>query len=180
MNNRTNIIKTRRTNNKSNYTIRKKINGKLYYGGSFKDIHPAMKIKDLLVLFEWDVTYTYKNKKHNQPKFISKNKSSYYIQKKINSKQYNFGSFKTLEEALEHIEFLEKENWDTKYSKHYKNELPKYILHVNDKYAVHKKINGKTIHFGTFNTLEEAIHERDLLIKYKWNYDLLIECEDTN
>lgn len=102
------------------------------------------------------------------------------MRKTINNRQYNFGSFKSIEEAQRHIEFLENENWNTKYSKQYVNDLPKYIIHgYKNKYIIQKSINGKITKFGTFNTLEEATHERDLLIKYNWNYDLLTNCEYT-
>ncbi|WP_455645450.1 hypothetical protein [Methanosphaera sp.] len=48
-------------------------------------------------------------------------------------------------------------------------KYPTYISYFYGKYQIIKWLNGKTIYFGSFNTLEEAITERDHLIKHNWD-----------
>ena len=48
---------------------------------------------------------------------------------------------------------------------------------------IHRRSNGSfrivkdNEHYGTFDTLEKAMHERDCLVKCDWDYDLLVELE---
>ena len=51
--------------------------------------------------------------------------------------------------------------------------LYRYIWKINGKYRVVK--NNKS--YGTFNTLENALLERDLLEDYNWNTEALINIE---
>ena len=44
----------------------------------------------------------------------------------------------------------------------------RYIYLVGKSFQLKKSVNGKTKHFGTFKTLEEAIKARDELIKNNW------------
>ena len=45
-------------------------------------------------------------------------------------------------------------------------------------YRIEKWVKGKSEHYGTYTTLFDAILERDLLIKYNWDYDLLCEHDE--
>ena len=42
------------------------------------------------------------------------------------------------------------------------------VKHLKDRYFIIKYINGKQIHFGTFDNLEEAILVRDKLMENNW------------
>ena len=44
------------------------------------------------------------------------------------------------------------------------------IYEENGQFVIKKEINGKLITFGTFDSLDEAISERDELEEYGWPY----------
>jgi hypothetical protein len=105
-------------------------------------------------------------------KYIHRKGNVYVIRKLINDKYGYFGQYKTISHAKKVRDWLMNHNWqwvipDKEYYK------SKYIRPMYGKYIIEKCINGKSESFGTFNNLEEAIIERDLLIKCNWDYDVL-------
>ena len=56
----------------------------------------------------------------------------------------------------------------------YKTEnAGKYIQKVNNTYILRKKLPSKTVHFGTYNTLEDAKKVRDYCIQHGWKKNCL-------
>ena len=108
--------------------------------------------------------------------YISKNNRGYIVQKYINKKMVYFYFSKSLIECLMVRDLLIANFWDTECIRK-KQTLTgeKYIYKDYNGYSVRKAINGKMIHFGYFEKLEEAIVERDLLIANNW--DLELACE---
>ena len=101
-------------------------------------------------------------------------KTWYIVQKTINGVAYNFGTARTLIEALMIRDWCIVNNWKKRYPKtHSTGE--KYIRKVKGYFYVQKVVNGKLEHFGSFKSLEDAIVERDLLIKYNWDLECLCE-----
>lgn len=99
-----------------------------------------------------------------------------------------YGDFNTLEEALLERDELERLNWDMELicesdipseNKYLGMSLPpfthtpKYIQTEvrgrKKRWIIIKHINGKRKRFGRYNSLEEAVHVRDLLLKYDWD-----------
>ena len=83
--------------------------------------------------------------------------------------QLYFGTYDTLEEALEKRDQLLKEG--ELVSKMKKKDTRHINMTNTGKYVIRKMINGKIEHFGTFNTLEDAIDERDYLESIDWDYE---------
>lgn len=118
------------------------------------------------------IAHTHNNKYAIYKKIPGTNKGSTY-----------FGTFNTLKEAIQYRDYLEENNWDKKlikftFKKSSRNT--RYITAVK-----HARKNGSVmtkyrifhagIYYGTFNTLKEAIFERDLLESVDWDYDALME-----
>lgn len=98
------------------------------------------------------------------PKYYHKQiNGSFQIQKMINKKMYYFGTFKTEKEAQEKVKFLEKENWNIKYS--VKKRKSNNIYYYGTSYFIQK--NGK--YYGSYNTIEEAEKAREVLKKHNWD-----------
>ncbi|MDO9160031.1 MAG: hypothetical protein Q8S32_12155 [Burkholderiaceae bacterium] len=60
------------------------------------------------------------------------------------------------------------------------NSAPKIVYRNicktrNGRYKIVKSLKGEIIDFGTFKTRHNAVYERDLLEKYDWDYELLVE-----
>ena len=102
-------------------------------------------------------------------KYIQKRNGSYFIQKHINGEFKCFKCSKSLKETVEIRDKLIENNWRD-YGQLGIVELDdtQYIYSVGKSFQLKKYINGKTKHFGTFKTLEEAIKARDELIKNNW------------
>ena len=102
-------------------------------------------------------------------KYIQKRNGSYFIQKHINGEFKCFKCSKSLKETVEIRDKLIENNW-----RYYEQlgivELDdnQYIYRVGKSFQLKKWINGKTKHFGTFKTLEEAIKARNDLIVNSW------------
>jgi len=54
----------------------------------------------------------------------------------------------------------------------------KYIYKLNNKYSVRKSINGKSEHYGTYDTFEEARKIRDKLMANDWNKECIQDLLD--
>ena len=109
----------------------------------------------------------------NTPKYdmryIYKRNGFYYILKSINGEYKYFKGSPSLKEAIEFRDKLIENNWcDNGELKIVELEDNRYIYSVANSFQLKKHINGKTKHFGTFKTLEEAIKARDELIVNNW------------
>lgn len=113
-------------------------------------------------------------------KYICNLNGKFGITKTINGKKYYFGSYNSLEEALKVREYFIKHGWDINERFKFRKVKPYQHIMISEEgnYRVVKRINNKLIHFGTFHTLEDAQHERDLLMKYDWDLDKVCECAD--
>ena len=109
----------------------------------------------------------------NTPKYdmryIYKRNGFYYILKSINGEYKYFKGSTSLKEAVEFRDKLIENNWrDDGQLKIEELDDNRYIYSVGKSFQLKKYINGKTKHFGTFKTLEEAIKARNELIVNNW------------
>lgn len=102
----------------------------------------------------------------------------FYIRKYVNGKEYNFGSYDSLDEAIDYRDYFESKGWDNCLEERLNYSTSKFIQKIGDKYRVekcfgnHKSNNRKRYSYGTFNTLNEAIAHRDKCLKNNWSEDL--------
>ena len=121
------------------------------------------------------VNYTKINEpcEENAPKYdmryIYKRNGFYYIMKSINGEFKYFNGSNSLKEAIEFRDKLIENNWrDDGQLGIEELDDNRYIYSVGKSFQLKKHINGKTKHFGTFKTLEEAIKARNELIMNNW------------
>lgn len=122
--------------------------------------------------------YIYQNRTRTfekLPEYIYQRRNGWFeIRKRVGGVLIYWGSFPTLEEAKLHKAYYLGKNWEV-------NPLFKakrYIVKRNNNYSILKKIDGKTVSYGTFNTIEDAMYERDICVVCDWDYDLICEWED--
>ena len=102
-------------------------------------------------------------------KYIRKRNGLYYIQKHINGELKCFKGSKSLNEVVEFRDKLIENNWvDDGQLGIEELDDTRYIYSKGKSFQLKKSVNGKTRHFGTFKTLEEAIKARDELIVNNW------------
>lgn len=102
---------------------------------------------------------------------------SFIIRHSENGEQIYYGIFHSLKEAEKYRDYCVDHDWQV-YKKRLIRNLPKFIsLTPNGSYVIRKTISGETKYFGSLHSLEDAVEERDKLIKCNWDYDLLVEME---
>lgn len=158
------------------YNIYKYIGKECYFYGKYKNIDEARQHRDFLVEHNWDIQYQIRPDKSMQ--YIRYLDGKYRIYKTINKTCHYYGTFNTIEEARAYRDFLIEHEWDIQYKKYTRGpqkSTHKYISHGkhDNKYHLSKTIHGVNTHFGSYNTLQEAVHERDFWISINWNIDLL-------
>lgn len=170
------------------YEVRKFINGQFYSFGYYKTEEEAKFIVEGLKKANWNVDNLtgeyfkfYKDKTDNDLKYIYKKKYDYSIDKNINGETVHFFSNPSLEICKKVRDLLVATDWDM-------NMVPQKQTATNEPYIyrpshgegfyIAKNINGKQVYFDFCRTLKQAKKERDLLIKYNWDIDLLCENED--
>ena len=109
-------------------------------------------------------------------KYIYKTKTgSYHILKKwrIGGKIITkfYGAFKDYNEAIIHRDKCVAGNWDE--SLVYSNPM-KFIQKRGKSYHIQRR--GKF--YGAYTNMIDAMNERDLLVKYDWNVEIICECHD--
>ena len=145
---------------------------------SEKEIHSYLQnhtINDACKHFKCSFKELVNYTKMNEPseeydmRYIYKRNGLYFIQKHINGELKCFKSSKSLKETVEFRDKLIENNWrDNGQLGIVELDDNRYIYSVNNSFQLKKYINGKTKHFGTFKTLEEAIKARNELIMNNW------------
>lgn len=122
--------------------------------------------------------YIYQNRTRTfekLPEYIYQRRNGWFeIRKRVGGVLIYWGSFPTLEEAKLHKAYYLGKNWEVNPS----FKAKRYIVKRNNNYSVLKKIDGKTVSYGTFNTIEDAMYERDICVVCEWDFDRIVEWED--
>ena len=151
------------------FIISRVIRGKEKIFGVFDTLKEAKLFRIKLIDNAWDDVLTYDGP---YSKFIYKSKDNrFIIYRNMFGKTKYFGSYRTFEEALEAREMIIDDNWgvEGKIFPYDPNEFGEYITFFNDFFRVKNVINGETFEFGKFDTLENAIQARDILVENDWD-----------
>ena len=108
-------------------------------------------------------------------KIEHKHCTSYNIRKWDGEKMVFYGTFHSLKEAREYRDFLIDNDWDISL-KH--GQPLKYVYHIRGKYEVFPIVDNKRIYVGRFNTLEDAIYERDRFLEAGCDFDTYFTATD--
>ena len=101
----------------------------------------------------------------------------YLVVKTMEGKLKRLATGRTLIEALMMRDWCKVNNWRKFIYRHQyiqKNRSGSYGIYKDFK---DENGNNYRLQFGTFNTFEEAQKERDLLIKYDWDFEALCALE---
>ena len=98
------------------------------------------------------------------------------VRKYLNGESVYFGGFTKLKDALRHRDYCVKHGWTLDCVKSKRDDTMRYISQLpSGKYVIYKSLrfNGthKSVYFGLFDTLEEAMKHRDYCIQYDWDLD---------
>lgn len=169
------------TRYKNWYLINKWINGKYTYFGRRSSLSGAIEFRDKCIRDGWKKIPTKKiHFKDPKLRYIQRTPCGHY---NILRKNTYYGMKESLEEAIEFRDFLEEHDWDInlkqKQRKRGIENKNRYVYKTAcGRYAIVKMIQGKLKYFGAFTTLDAAKRERDLLEKYDWDEELLLEIDE--
>lgn len=171
------------------FEVRKTIKGEFHSFGYYPSELEAQFIVEGLKKANWNpdnLEDEYKkfwiSKNTEDPlKYIYRKKYGWSIDKRINNENVHFFSSVSLIECLMVRDLLIANDWDIRVipCKETKTN-EKYIFPATNSggYFIQKSLNGHDEYFEYCRTLEQAIHERDLLIKYNWDMELVCENDD--
>lgn len=113
-------------------------------------------------------------KAHGLPSYVYKQGNRYWVTQKVGTKHKIYGKFGTKEEAIQYRnKLIENGTIKSRLGLHKIKYYPdRYIKKTPaGTYVITKRCNGKSEHFGTYKTLEDARDERDYMESIGWDYD---------
>lgn len=156
-----------------NYFISKKVEGVQTHFGTYSTLEEAINYRDYFIEHNWNLT---ERLHYSKSSYIRRLPSGRFeVLKQKDGSSVSYGTFDTLTEAEHQVMLCKSFQWDIRLKPF---DCKKYIRvreMTNDRivYRIEKEINGDTYYFGTFNSLDDAKYERDLLVLCDWNYDAL-------
>ena len=166
------------------YMIYKTIKGERTHFGSFESLEEAIKERDFLVENNWgfpegeEIGVPRKLGKYGR--YIAAKDEYFTVHKYINGKYHDFGLLTSVDDAIRLRDVLIENDWDINkvpkellitYNRNASDKRLYYIKHYGGKYIVSRMFDGDMRIFGTFDTKEEAIAERDYLIAVNWQVE---------
>ena len=152
------------------YVISRVIKGERKVIARFTLYEYAAEYERNLIVNGWHDRFNHNNTS-SCGKFITQSSNKYQIVRTIEGKKVDFGSYPTLEEALLKREELIDDNWgtDMEMNFHRKSKFGKYISYFDGVFKIQKVINGDLLDFGYFDTIDDAIIARDILVENNWD-----------
>lgn len=164
------------------YNIQKRINGKAICFARFHTLKEAIEYRDKLVEQDWSMSL--RLVKPPRPvtgmKYIQRVTGGYQVNKRVNGKKMHYGYFKDKRDAMKHRDYCISHDWSEDcirrcYKKH---NLPDYITYNRGGYVVQKYNRDKEWVGIRFRDLDDAVHERDLLVSVDWDEERLMELDE--
>ena len=165
------------------FKVTKRFNGPQKFLGSSKTLIGALMIRDWCQVNNWE-KYPKSDTKSTEPYIRVQEKADpiyrYRVAKVINGHEYSFGSFPTLKEAKECRNNCINHNWSLELLPSNPLRFIQFVLRKDGiiKYNIHRKEGNTSINYGLFDTVHEAMAERDLLEQCNWDYDAVCESLD--
>lgn len=161
-------------------------NKKRHYIGHAKTLIQALMMKDWSKQNNWK-KYPKSTKTNEKFIIIDNTSGRYTVRKVIHGIRRQYGTFDTVDEAIIWRDYCIQKGWSSNLLHEFKlthkplRHIGQFITKDNKvRYFIRHRENGKMESYGTFGNLEDALKERDLLEKYKWDWDLIVEDKLTN
>ena len=151
------------------YVVSRIIRGERKVFGKFMLLEYAEDYEHKLMINSWDEPFRTKNISP-YGKFITKYSKKFHINRTINGISKNYGSFENIMDAITAREYLIDDNWGIEGDlSSFEGGFGKYISSYNGLYKIQKSNNGQVYDYGIFDTLEDAITARDILMENNWD-----------
>lgn len=154
-----------------NYQVSKKINGSQVSFGNYDTLAEAVKWRDYFRDNNWRTLDRLHYSKSQHIQKLANGK--YKVVKQKNKRKISYGVFDTIEEAEYQVKLCKTFDWDIRLKPF---NCMQYI-HKRTRedgsiaYRIVKHTRYGPEYYGTFNNLEDAKYERDLLLLSDWDYE---------
>ena len=149
------------------YIVSREIKGKKEIFGKFTTLEFAREYERNLIIHGWDSYFAPQVSRYG--KYITKHGKKFKISRTVKGNNRHYGTFNTLSEAIERREELIDNNWDFKRFKRNMRCDPN-IYYRHEKFRINRYIDGKRYYFGTYDSYEDALQARDILLQTNWDY----------
>lgn len=149
------------------YIVSRKIKGERFIFGKFTTLEFAKEYERNRIINGWDRYFAPYVSRYG--KYLIKDHGKYYIYRTVKGEKRHYGTFDYLSDAILKREELIDNNWDFK--KPFKTRVrydPNISFYYNT-FRISKKIDGKMKHFGKYDTYEDALVARDILLENNWD-----------
>ena len=164
------------------YNIQKRIDGRAICFARFHNLEEAVMYRDKLVEQDWNIELRLikPHKNVDGMKYIQKVVGGYQLSKVVDGHKRHYGYFKSLKEAMKHRDYCVEHDWseDCIHRCYKKHNLPSYITYNRGGYVVQKYNRDNEWVGMRFRDLDDAVHERDLLVMVDWDEEKLIELDE--
>lgn len=152
------------TKSKDKFKVQKFVDGKIIGFGYYDTLEEAKKARDKFESENWQ----YVPKESDIHRNIHKTPRGYAIFKRIDGDMKHFGTFRTIEEALEEKERLIANNWELKKDEFDHADLKKNIQFDGNYYTIEKFAYNEIRVYGVFKNKDLALKEREKLSLNYW------------
>ena len=164
------------------FIVSKRINGYQKFLGSHKSLICALMIRDWCEAHNYE-KYPKSLNKTGEHHIIQINKDpmqKYTVYKIIDGHHVTFGSYPTLKEARNRRDECIAHDWGLNLIQKDPLRFIDFIIRKDGKikYNVKHKENGSTVNYGLFDTIHEAMYERDLLEQYNWDFEVICNLDE--
>ena len=149
------------------YIVSREIKGERFIFGKFTTLEFAKEYERNRIINGWDRYFSKRVSPYG--KYIVKSHGKFYISRTVNGEKRHYGTFDYLSDAILKREELIENNWDFK--KPFKTNV-RYDPNISSYYGtfrISKRINGRYEDFGTYESYEDAIVARDILLESNWD-----------
>ena len=150
------------------YIVSREIKGKREIFGKFTTLEFARDFETNLIINSWNNYFPLNVSRFG--KYLFKRRGKFYISRTVHGKKRHYESFDNLSDAIKAREELIENNWDFKTFK-IKMRCDPYIKINYDTFAIARYIDGKKYDFGLYDSYEDALFVRDILLENNWDYE---------
>ena len=149
------------------YIVSREIKGEKFIFGKFTTLDFAREYERNRIINGWDRYFHSYVSPYG--KYLTKSHGKFRISREVKGKKRHYGTFDNLSDAIEAREKLIENNWDFKSP--FKTSVrhdPNISFYYNT-YRINKKIDGEMKHFGKYDSYEDALVARDILLENNWD-----------
>ena len=149
------------------YIVSREIKGERFIFGKFTTLEFAKEYERNIIINSWNNHF--KSYVSYYGKYLTKENDKFYIYRTVKGEKRLYGTFDYLSDAIEAREKLIENNWGFKKPFETSVRYDPNITYSYMTFKISKRIDGEWQHFGKYDTYEDALVARDILLENNWD-----------